>query len=115
MQTLSTIQQIIAQVKYKDYQFILTKKGDGFNLQVQFVGIDTDTGKQGLQKCRKWYISPHMVPTEIVRTCFLAIRQAEEHELCENFRYKGVQIFSPHLDLDKMAEFVNTKPFECRS
>ncbi len=114
MQTLKSIKNLINQVSYKDYEFNIFKKGDAFLIQVQFMGTDTDTGKVELQKCRKWYISAYSCDSEVVRSCFLAIRQAEEHELTENFKYKGIQVFNPHLDMDKLAEFVGTKPFQTR-
>lgn len=115
MQTLDKIKSIVSHVKYKDWQFVVGKKGDGFLIQVQFMGEDTDgSGKLELQKCRKWFVSQHSVDSEVIRSCFLAIRQAEEHELCEHFHYKGHQVYNPHLDMNSMAEFISKKPFEVR-
>lgn len=116
MQTLEKIKSIVSHVKYKDWQFVVGKKGDGFLIQVQFMGEDTDgSGKLELQKCRKWFVSQHSCDSEVVRSCFLAIRQAEEHELCERFHYKGHQVYNPHLDMDRMADFICAKPFEVRT
>lgn len=115
MQTLNTIKKIVGQVKYKDWAFVVRKKGDGFLIQVQFMGEDTDgSGKMELQKCRKWFVSQYSCDSEVVRSCFLAIRQAEEHELCERFHYKGHQVYNPHLHMDLMAEFISKKPFQTR-
>lgn len=116
MQTLQTIHDILSEVKYKDWQFVVDRKGDGFLIQVQFMGEDTDgSGKLELQKCRKWFVSQHSCDSEVVRSCFLAIRQAEEHELCERFHYKGHQVYNPHLDMTMMADFISKKPFQVRN
>lgn len=53
---------------------------------------------------RKWRLSPHMTDGEVVQTAFLAVMTALEHEAREKFTYKGVTVFDPHLDIDKMVE-----------
>ena len=53
---------------------------------------------------RKFYISPHMTDGEIVQTVFLACKVAMEHELREQFLYKGQAIFDPHYDIEKLVE-----------
>ena len=115
MQTLDSVQKIVSLVKYKDWAFLVMDKADGFLIQATFNGLDVDTGKVELQKCRKWYVSAHSCDSEIVRSMFLAVRQAEEHELCENFNYRGQQVYNPHLDMDSMADFIATKPLEKRT
>jgi hypothetical protein len=52
----------------------------------------------------KRFISLHMCRQEIVGAAFGAIRDAEEHEMREWFRYRGAAIFNPHLDPDVLAE-----------
>lgn len=52
---------------------------------------------------RKWFLSPHMCVTEVVRTAFKAVLAAEEHEACENFKYVGAAIFSPHISVDALV------------
>lgn len=60
-------------------------------------------------KSGKRYLSPHMCRQEIVGACFALIRDAEEHEMREWFRYKGAAIFNPHLDPDALAELAKRK------
>jgi hypothetical protein len=48
----------------------------------------------------KRYLSLHMCRQEIVGAAFGAIRDAEEHEMREWFRYRGAAIFNSHLDPD---------------
>lgn len=52
---------------------------------------------------RKWPISRHSTDGEIVQTAFLALMTAIEHEARERFTYKGVSVFDPHYDIDKLV------------
>lgn len=116
MQTLNSVKKLVCDVQYNGWDFVITEKGDGFLLQIQFMEKDTDeSGKVELQKCRKWYISPYSCDAEIIRTCFIAVKQAEEHELCERFRFKGRQIYNPHIDPVQLAAFVEGNPFQTRN
>jgi hypothetical protein len=58
-------------------------------------------------KGRKWFISEHSCRNEIVGTAFKAVMGAMEHEIRENFKYKDVPIFDPHLDPDLLVELRN--------
>ncbi|MFT3671328.1 hypothetical protein [Aestuariivirga sp.] len=62
------------------------------------------TGKPMPWWGRKWYISPNMTDGEIVQTVFKALLTAVEHETREQFLFKGVAIFDPHIDLDKLVQ-----------
>lgn len=42
------------------------------------------------------YISAFMDETQVLRKVYHAIRQAEDHETREFFRYRNVQVFDPH-------------------
>lgn len=53
---------------------------------------------------RKWRLSVHMTKSELVRTIFMACLAFQEHELRERFRYRGMAIFGPHIDVDALAE-----------
>ena len=44
-----------------------------------------------------------MCRQEVVGAAFSLIKDAEEHELREWFRYCGAAIFNPHLDPDALA------------
>lgn len=57
---------------------------------------------------RKWYVSPHMTDGEIVQTVFLAIRTAQEHELREQFKFKGMRVFDPHYDIHNLIAFIES-------
>lgn len=53
---------------------------------------------------RKWYLSPHMTDGELVQTALKACLTAAEHEIREQFKYRGVSIFDPHYDIEKLVE-----------
>jgi hypothetical protein len=116
--TFAALKKIIKDIKYKDWFFHLENRRDCFLLQVRFMAYDTDKPNTPieLQHCRKWFVSRHACKAEIVRTAFKAIVAAEEHEVCENFRYRGARIHSPHLDPDVLHRVFEreTKPFNKR-
>ena len=73
-------------------------------IQVRVKGADSQTGALTEWKSGKRYLSPHMCRQEIVGAVFALIKDAEEHETREWFRYKGRSIYNPHLDPDVLAE-----------
>ncbi len=92
-----SVLKILGQVSYKDWDFV-TILDNGYRIHIEFIDHNE------LQICREW-ILPSITPSDIVKTAWMAIQAAEEHEMRENFRYRGKRIFSPHFDVDKMAEF----------
>lgn len=96
---LQQLHEIIADVSFRNFVFSLEEREGGFLLQVSFPAIDVVTGEPDIQKCRKWYISRHATEAEVVKTCLLAVIQAMEHEVREEFKYKGKAIFNPHTSL----------------
>jgi hypothetical protein len=108
MQTLDTIKAVAAQIQYNDWKFHIGTYSDGTPyIQVLFLDKDRITGVEEIQRCRKWVLSFHMVNSEIVRTAFKAVHAAMDHELEEAFKYRGVRIFNPHMDLDSLAEAIH--------
>jgi hypothetical protein len=68
-------------------------------------GVDnTDTSKAMPWKGRWWPLANGMTDGEIVQTIFLATMTALEHETRETFFYKGVSVFDPHYDIEKLVE-----------
>lgn len=57
---------------------------------------------------RKWKLSEHMTKSEVVRTMFIAVMTAIEHETRELFTYRGEAIFGPHVDVDALVEHART-------
>ena len=67
-----------------------------------------------LCKGRKWRLSEHMTKSEIVQTALKAVLAFEEHEVRENFKYRGQAIFDPHYDVDALYELRKTNPLDER-
>lgn len=61
--------------------------------------VDTDLPRE-FNSGRKWRLSKFMCTSEVVGTAFAAYKAWLEHEMMESFTYKGVQVFSPHLDIE---------------
>lgn len=104
---LTTQQQIelIAEISYPGLRYNLFLKMGLTFLQIENVeGQCNVTNEPMAWKGRKWYISPHMTRSEIVQTAFMATLAALEHEARENFKFKGVDVLNPHLDLDHLAQ-----------
>lgn len=105
--TLEMYAFIACRIQYLDWYIDVLEGADNRPyLQVSFLASDS-TNKNTLptqQRGRKWYLSPHMTDTELVRTAHKAIRAAVEHECDENFKYRGQAIFSPHTDVELLLE-----------
>lgn len=108
MFSISEIREIVNLCSFEDWLLEVKQDGTRPYLQIHCInGRDADTGLPIEWTGRKWLLSPHMCRNEIVATAFKAVLTAIEHEVRENFRYRGVAIFNPHLDPDKLVDFVS--------
>lgn len=99
--TFEQLEQIVHAVSYKDWTLHL-RTDDGSErhyLQWAFITRCVKTDRNECQWSRKWYLSPHMVESEVVGTAFKAAITAEEHECRESFTYAGRRIFNPHVSV----------------
>lgn len=64
-------------------------------------------------KSGKRYLSEFMTVQEIVGVVFSLIKDAEEHEMREWFRYKNASIFNPHLHPDVLVSAAKKKESFC--
>lgn len=105
MLTVKDIEGILSNVKYRNWNFRLcTAVVSNPELYIEATTVNTDTGKPYTWKSRKWRLSLHMTPTEVVSTCLMAVRYANEHEVREEFTYRGHPIFGPHIDVEILVE-----------
>lgn len=78
---------------------------------IQVVFWARDNGRPGVlpieQRGRKWRLSEHMTPSEVVRTQFMAVMAVVEHEVRELFTYRGGAIFGPHIDIETLLDGVD--------
>lgn len=105
--TRDRVQSILDQVELRgilsDRRLRLTEKGDGLNLQVVYPEHDVVTGQLQDQHSRKWYVSPFATVSEVVRTVQKALKCSMEHVVDEHMLFRGVRVFSPHYDVEALA------------
>lgn len=97
------ILMILSKISYKHWGFHLQEKGSGWTIKCLWMAACNNTTEIKEQSGRKWYISPYMCHSEVVRTIYKAIVTAEMHELDEQFLYKGVAIYDPHRDIEELT------------
>lgn len=114
MLTLQGVRDIVGQVKFKDRYLVVGEMGNGAYVQVQYYEPCVDTGEHMLQCARKWYISLYSTESEVVETCFKALRTSNEHVLKEHFTYKGRRVYSPHFDVNARIELCDAKRYDAR-
>lgn len=89
---------------FPEYEFNV--KLDGRNamyLQARYLEKDIITGKNEWQFTRRWFLSPEMVKSEVVATCFKCVITSMEHRTREHFTYyRGKRIYGPHFDVDAL-------------
>jgi hypothetical protein len=104
MLTQEDLQNIVDRCQFHPWKINLGLDGERFFIQVEDpVGTDNFTGEPLPWKSRKWFVSPHMCVSEVVRTCYKAVQNAMEHELDERFTYCGVAIYDPHRNVDLLV------------
>ena len=107
MQTLDHVREVIGRCKYLDWNLDVKLDGTRWYLQVRAKTPDCNTGELVEWTGRKWMLGPHMVDNELITTAYKAVMMAVEHEVRENFRYRGVAVQNPHVNYDKLAEFIS--------
>lgn len=112
---------IIEQITYKPgWAFILGDDGERYFVQAS-VSVESDltmdptrrSAERTPWKSGKRYLSSFMCRQEVVGLVFSLIKDAEEHELREWFRYRGASIFNPHLDPDVLVDVARRKASFC--
>lgn len=102
----SALKQFLRRIKYKDWHFEVDEiaGGDGVStFRACFFAPDSATGRLERQEGREWLVPWGTSESEIVRTAFLAIQTAEEHERRETFTFDGAPIFAPHFNAEQLA------------
>lgn len=97
---------LLARVSMPNNWKILTDSANG-RMYMQIAcpnGTCNYSGEGFAWKGRKWFLSEHMTDGEIVQTALMACLAASEHEIREQFKYRGVSIFDPHYDIERLVE-----------
>jgi len=74
-----------------------------FYFQIKCWRKDVITGEMGYGFGGKAYLSPHATDSELVQTIFGLYKGYWEHEARENFIYKGVRPFGPHISTEALV------------
>ena len=111
--TIQQIRDIVASCRYLDWEILVRFEGKEKRpyIQVKGSGPCPITKQHEEWTGRKWFLSKWMCQNEIIRTAYKAIEAAVLHEMNEQFTYKGVRIFDPHINFDKIVEMSQDEDF----
>ena len=111
--TLNPLRFLLRNITYKNWKFNLSLEGKTRFLQIVFLE-SCACGKGGVyeHRCHKWRVSTRITESEFVQLVFSAVRQAEEHEMRENFQYKKASVFGPHFDVNSLVKLYEGKDFD---
>lgn len=106
--TIASISAIVQRIEYLDWSFWVGSLNDDpegpLYIQVMFDAWDLKTATCQVQHGRKWFVSRHSTTSEIVQTALMAVLAAQEHEVREEFRYRGKAVFGPHFDVEELSK-----------
>lgn len=97
-----TLIKWLKDIRCGEYNFEILSKGEDLFLLARYDEADVHTGVVEEQTTRKWIISPHATHSEFVQTAFKCALTSMEHRTREMFRYKGAQVYGPHIDVDAL-------------
>lgn len=98
---LQPLREAVSEVEYKNWRFNVQVDDAVPYLQITFRDAFADPPTQ---YCRKWLLYRTMNRSEVIRTAWMAVMAAEEHEARERFTFRGRRIMNPHLDVDQLVE-----------
>lgn len=117
--TFEEIERIVERITYKpgwtfsvDHERVGTDRRPYLQVQVDETAeaaLCPFTGKVIPWKGGKRYLSYHMCRQEVVGAVLGVIKDAEQHETHEWFKYKGYSIYNPHTDPDALVDVVRFK------
>lgn len=76
-------------------------------IQAVYLAPCTKTGHDKMWSGRKWYLSDHMTPDEVIKTAYTAFESAVKHEVMEGFKVDGKILFNPHINFEALLEISN--------
>lgn len=103
---LYRVTDIVADIHYRPeywYRVELDEHGRVY-VQLEHNRLDARTAKWGRGTSSRYYVSDEARTSQIVRACLGLAIGYEEHEVREFFRYRGAQVFGPHIDVDALVE-----------
>jgi hypothetical protein len=102
---MQRFKDIVSRISFPGFTYDIKDDRGSYYLQIRCdEGKCNVTGEYLVWFGRKWRLSPHMTCGEVVQTAFMATMAAIEHETREKFTYRGVSVFDPHYDIEKLVE-----------
>jgi hypothetical protein len=110
MLTYPLAREILDRVRFKDWIFHLEEGGGRLWLQVRYLEADVDgePAELEIQHGRKWMLSRHATPSELVQTALAAVLASTEHQAREHFTYRGARVYGPHFDVEQLYRLCRT-------
>jgi hypothetical protein len=103
--TIDEMRETLLRVRYLDYSLEIEDDHDGLPVMVgRYVERCVVTGEMQMQATRKWRLSRHMVPSEIVQTALKLVLTSAEHRVREHFTYRGERVYGPHFDVEALVQ-----------
>lgn len=96
--------QIVCDVQCDPFRLHLHRfgTGDHWYLQASMERTCVTTGKTGVGRGGKYYVSSFSTEAELVQKCLAACLAYAEHEVREHFHYRGKRPFNPHISLEAL-------------
>jgi len=116
--TRDSFLDILSEIHFRDWRFCLLQEDAApgiYFLVIEFDEPCNITGKPATQTSRKWLLTPQMTRGEIVQTAWLAVQTAMQHEMREQFLYRGDAIFGPHFDIEGLRSLCHAQHDERRA
>lgn len=104
------LEAILADIEFKKGRFLLREIDNGFLIQLCCNEADVHSGHPQEFLGRPWYVGNQATPSDVVKTALKAVLTWQEHEAREQFKYRGVQLFSPHVDIETLADHAGAAP-----
>lgn len=112
IKTIEQLRKILDNIKIFDRRFdayeCRVRHGEldvevekGWLVSVVYEEADVVSGKVETQRSREWYIGEGATETDVVHTAFAAVMRSYDHVVKEHFTYKGVRVYSPHVDIEE--------------
>lgn len=105
---LERLQELLACIGYGKFRFYAIEDKGHLFIQGRFDAPDFRTGEPYENVTRMWFMSPHATFSEVVKTVWLLVSQAEEHERRENFVVLDAagnrcRPFNPHMSIEELS------------
>ncbi len=112
--TPASLKSILADIRYKEGYYFVAHGNNPNNLAIQVTYMAPDNFEPGSKaKIRTGTIhhpiSANSTPGQVVQRALVALMAVDEHEIRENFKYKGLRIFHPHFKLDDLSRFLERR------